>query len=287
MQRWRDFAPQADAFDRDGFVVLRGALGAADVAMLTRVFDERLQDAAHTAPLFAGDATILQSHGCNPDDPAIAHMLQQSPVADIAQGLFGGRPVWYWSEQAWLKEGGAARRTPWHQDFSFMPFAGAGFVVLWIPLDDLPRENVLEVVRGSHRRTLYNGVQFDPQDDTAPLYDDPAFPQLPDIEADRAHWDICASDLARGDVLAFHPGCLHGGAPVHPGQRRRAISFRLFSDDIVYRPLPPVRHTGLARTQEERREKLVTGFEGLKPGDPIHQGGGYRQVRSSASQRQN
>lgn len=274
-----DFAGHAPDFERDGFVMLRGALSDADLDLIEAAFDARLRDAATAAPLYEGDATILQSHGSSIDDPQIARLIDQTPVADIARGLFRGRGVWYWSEQAWLKQGGAARRTPWHQDLSYVPFAGDGFAVLWITLDDLPAENVLEVIRGSHRRTLYNGTLFRPDSETDPLYDEADARRLPEIEQERERWDIVSHDMKRGDVLAFHPACLHGGAPVSPGQRRRAMSFRFFSDDIVYRPLPMVKGADYGKTQEDRRDKLTPGIDRLSPGDPIHGSGIYRQVR--------
>ena len=221
----------------------------------------------------------MQSHGVSINNPTIARLIRESPIADIAWGLFRGQDVWYWSEQAWLKQGGYAPRTPWHQDTAYIPFAGPSFANLWIPLDSLPAENVLEVVRGSHRGTLYNGTTFERGNDTAPLFDERDRPRLPEIEAERERWDIFSTDLNRGDILVLHPGCLHGGAPTYPGQRRRAMSFRFFSNDVVYQPMPKFRGEDLAHTQEDRKDKLVPGMEKLSPGDPIYRTGAYRQIR--------
>jgi ectoine hydroxylase-related dioxygenase (phytanoyl-CoA dioxygenase family) len=39
-----------------------------------------------------------------------------------------------------------------------------------------------------------------------------------------------------GDLVIFHPKLLHGGAPTHPGQRRRTLTLRFFGADAVYDP---------------------------------------------------
>ena len=267
-------------FEEDGAVIVRGVLDGNELKLLEDVFYARLADPETTAPLYAGDERIVQSHGNSARDPLIVRLLAETALADLAARLFRGRPVWYWSEQAWWKKGGAARRTAWHQDLSYVPFAGPGFAVLWIPLDPLPAANALEVVAGSHRRTLYNGSRFDPTDDVAPLFDAGLLPTLPDIEADRGNWPIIGDRLEPGDVLVFHPACLHGGAPAAAGQERRSMSFRFFTDDVVYRPLPSVGDTALAQVQEDRANVLIGNVRSLTPGDPIHRCGSFQRIRA-------
>src|SRR5271166_6619377 len=95
---------------------------------------------------------------------------------------FGGRrDVWFMYEQVFLKDGGAARRTPWHQDSCYLPVAGEQLMVMWISFDPVAKQGALEFVRGSHRGVLYDGSSFDPDDDTAPLYADGRMPRLPNI----------------------------------------------------------------------------------------------------------
>ena len=63
-----------------------------------------------------------------------------------------------------------------------------------------------------------------------------SLPLLPDIEGDRAPWDIVSWAVEPGDLIVFHPKMLHGGAPTHPGQRRRTLTLRYFGQDAVYDP---------------------------------------------------
>ena len=104
---------------------------------------------------------------------------------------------------------------------------------LWIPLDPIPRDCCLEVIRGSHQGVTYNGSRFELDDDTAPLYVGSDLPRLPDIESERDDWDIVGEALAPGDLIAFHMGCLHGGGATRPGMRRRSLVLRFIGDDVM------------------------------------------------------
>ena len=112
-------------------------------------------------------------------------------------------------------------------------------------------------MRGSHRGTLYNTSAFDPDDETIPIYE--GLPTLPDIEGDRDAFDIVSWDVAPGDVLVFHPAMLHGGAPTHPGGRRRTLTLRFFGRDAVYVERPG---NGVAPMVEGLHDRL-------RPGQPF------------------
>lgn len=287
-----DFRQYADDFSRDGVVVIRNGLNEAEMALIERAFEERLarpeETGGVTERLFPNDkAIVLSSIGNSATHPLFAEIIAKTAIADIAQGIFGGRATYYWGEQLWMKEGGNARRTSWHQDTSYLPVDGENLAVLWIPLDSLEAVNVLEVVRGSHRGPLYNASIFDENDDTAPLYDEKDLPRLPLIEAERHKWDIVGQDMKRGDVLVFHPGCLHGGAPTSPGQRRRSMSFRFFDDRAVFSPRPQIKgdHNNAGTRDQVNKENNYAGFEMLKPGDFALESSAFLRVRNVVSGR--
>jgi len=120
--------------------------------------------------------------------------------------------------------------------FLVLRASGQKLAVLWISFDAVEKDAALEFVRGSHRGPLYDGSRFDPDDDTAPLYGDGTMPRLPDIERERDRFEIVSFPVEPGDVVAFHPSMLHGGAPTPPGGRRRTLSLRFFGDDVRYAP---------------------------------------------------
>jgi ectoine hydroxylase-related dioxygenase (phytanoyl-CoA dioxygenase family) len=96
--------------------------------------------------------------------------------------------------------------------------------------------------------------------------------RLPNIEAERARWDIVSWAVEPGDVLVFHPGMLHGGAPTSPGSRRRTLSLSLATMRF-YTPrskgvLDEVRPER-SRTTDEPRSVFLQLPETLNAGDPL------------------
>jgi hypothetical protein len=186
-------------------------------------------------------------------------MLEASPLPEICARLWGTDSVWFMYEQVFLKEGGETRRTPWHQDGSYLPIGGLDTAVAWITFDPLSKDDSLEFVPGSHRGTMYNGSSFALEDDTAPLFKDSDLPRLPDIEAERGRWPIVSWPVTPGDIVLFDVATLHGGAATHVGQRRRTLTLRFFGERAVY--APKANRTSLPN---------VPGMgERLAPGDPF------------------
>jgi ectoine hydroxylase-related dioxygenase (phytanoyl-CoA dioxygenase family) len=250
----------ADDYARDGVVCLPGALDAKAFADALAAWEWSL---AHPGPLAsnirqATDATFYQDL-YNPDClTGYRDMLLASPIPAICADLWGERDVWFMYEQVFLKAGGESRRTPWHQDSSYLAVDGEHLAVAWITFDACAAADSLEFIRGSHRGQLYNGSRFDLDDDTAPTHPNSSLPRLPDIEGARGEWDIVSFPVEPGDLVLFHPRLLHGGAPTHPGGRRRTLTLRFFGADAVYDP------------REGGAGPRVKGFhERMTPGAPF------------------
>ncbi|MFN7264759.1 MAG: phytanoyl-CoA dioxygenase family protein [Phenylobacterium sp.] len=228
-----------EAYARDGVVYLPGALDAVSLATAQAAWSWSLAKPGPLAsriPSRNSDALFYQDL-YNPDVlTGYRAMLEASPLPSLVSALWGGGPCWFMYEQVFLKEGGEARRTPWHQDSSYLAVAGDQLAVAWITFDPCAKADSLEFVRGSHRGRLYNGSRFDINDDTLPTHPRSSLPVLPDIEADRDRWEIVSFAVEPGDVVIFHPKVLHGGAPTHPGTRRRTLTLRFFGEDAVYEP---------------------------------------------------
>ena len=254
----------AEAYARDGVVHIPGALDAKALAEAQAAYDWSL---AHPGPLAsnirqATDATFYQDL-YNPDCLAgYRTMLEASPIPALVADLWDGGDVWFMYEQVFLKEGGEARRTPWHQDSSYLAVAGEHLAVAWITFDPCAKEDSLEFVAGSHRGRLYNGSRFDLDDDTAPTHPNASLPRLPDIEATRDQWDIVSWPVEPGDLVIFHPKTLHGGAPTHPGARRRKLTLRFFGGDAVYDP----REGGAGPRVKGFHERMAAGEPFRDPG---------------------
>lgn len=170
--------------------------------------------------MFAG--TTQQSHVDNANPLAkqrLETLVESLPLGNLFARIWGSRNVWYFAEEVFLKAGGQGSRTLWHQDTSYLPWAGEHWGNAWISFESIPQRNALEIIRGSHRGPRYDGTTFtDPDDPTQPLHDNGTLPRLPDIEAERklnpGAYDVLSWATEPGDVILLHPASLHGGAPV-------------------------------------------------------------------------
>jgi hypothetical protein len=256
----RDWRAAANELERDGVVMLKGALTRDAFSKVVAAVEWSLANPSPTAVRFypGEPATFFEDRGRNH-----AQLVRKIGLDAMLAALWDVDRLWYLGEQLFLKEGGEARRTPWHQDTSYLRMMGSQLVACWISLDALPKEHCLEFVRGSHKGVLFNGSAFAAHDDTAPLYKHSRLPRLPDIQADRTSFEIASWDVEPGDVIVFHLGTLHGGAGTSPGLRRRTISLRFLGPDVVFdgRPRDEI------GAQAGNDAALASVYAGLKHGD--------------------
>ena len=255
-----DLPTLRETYARDGVVLLPRALDEAALVDALAAWEWSVANPGPGASRIPSrsEATFYQDLYNPRCLEGYTAMLRASPLPGMIADIWGSPDVWFMYEQVFLKEGGEARRTPWHQDASYLTIAGNDLAVAWITFEAVGAADSLEFVRGSHRGVLYNGSSFRLDDDTAPLHPDAPMPRLPDIEADRGAYDIVAFPVEPGDVVLFHPAMLHGGAPTHPGTRRRTLTLRFFGADAVYDERP-----GPAGPRLDRFHV------GMKSGDPF------------------
>lgn len=267
----RDWTAAGRTLAADGVVRLEGALTPHSLTAMEEAFAHSIANpTAGAVRFYPGEpATFFQDTGQN-----YLPLVRRIGLDAMVAALWEEPRLWYLGEQLFLKEGGHSRRTPWHQDTSYLRMRGSQMVACWITLDALPKQHCLEFVRGSHQGTLYNGSAFAAEDDTAPLYKDSPLPRLPDIETRRADFDIVSWDLAPGDVLVFHLGILHGGGGTEPGLKRRTASLRFMGPDVVYDAR--VRDRRGARAGND--EALSGIYDQLVDGQPFHELGMFKPV---------
>lgn len=265
-------AAAREAYRDDGVALLRGALGASELREALAAFEWSLAHPSPSASNYAGgEGRFYQDLANRSAWPAYERLARESSAADHVAALWGTPDVWFMYEQVFLKEGGDTRRTPWHQDSSYLPIEGDEIAVMWISFEPVAQEHSLEFVRGSQRGPLYDGSRFDPADDTAPLYGDGSLPRLPDIEAERDEYEIVSFAVEPGDVIVFHPALLHGGAATRSGARRRTLSLRFFGADARYARRPGQRRTFV---EEERATSVFQLLPAvLSPGDAFRHPG--------------
>lgn len=225
-----------DAYQRDGVVLVRGLLTPAEV-----------EEAAAAIELVLADPGPLAQVASSPDDPgrftedfcrwteiaAIERLARHSRAPSVAAALMATPQVRLYHDHVLVKEGGTAQRTPWHQDQPYYNVDGRG-VSAWIPVDPVPLAGCLETIAGSHAgpwlmpRTFMTGE--------AKWFPEGTLEDLPDIDADRAAFDVRAYELQPGDAIFFDFLTVHG-APGFPFTgRRRVLSLRYLSDQARHAP---------------------------------------------------
>ncbi len=225
------------AFERDGAVCLRGLLTPAEVESLRLGIDANL--AAPSPRAIVGsrpdDPGYFIEDFCNWQDSAhYRAVLLNSALPRAAQALMQSRSVRLYHDHMLTKEPGTRQRTPWHQDQPYYNVDGRQNVSFWCPVDPVRRHSTLEFVAGSHRGPWLMPRTF--MSNEARWFPEGSLQELPDIDADRARFEILGWALEPGDVLAFHMLTLHAAAGVDGDLRRRVFSARYLGDDMRHAP---------------------------------------------------
>ena len=155
-----------------------------------------------------------------------------SNIANIAAQLMQSKKVNIFHEHVLIKEPGATKKTPWHQDQSYYCVNGKDNCSLWIPLDPISKDICPEFILSSHKwdrqflPTKFFGDSYEQQDKE--------FEKIPDIDSNRGLYDIISWSLAPGDLIAFNFATVHGAPGNNSLNRRRAFSARFTGDDATY-----------------------------------------------------
>jgi ectoine hydroxylase-related dioxygenase (phytanoyl-CoA dioxygenase family) len=238
-----------DRFDRDGYVVAPGLLGADEVARYGAAVD------AAVAVRTAGDERTLaektryeqsfqQCINLWEDCPDVRPLTFHPAVAAAAAELLGVDSVRLWHDQALYKEAGGRGTDP-HQDHPYWPIAEVATITAWIPLMDVAEDSgAMGYVPGSHR---FGVRQF------ADIFQGEGFDLAAGPEA-RGVAPVFVAVRA-GDVAFHHGLTIHLAGANGSGTTRRAHTAIFFAD-------------GSTRAERPRRHPSVD--RGAVPvGDPI------------------
>ncbi|MBT9455188.1 MAG: phytanoyl-CoA dioxygenase family protein [Burkholderiaceae bacterium] len=226
-----------DEYERHGVVCLRGVLKPFEVDRLREGIDANLAAPSPRAKVASrpDDPGFFIEDFCNwQENAAYREVITQSALARVAAQLTGSKVIRLYHDHMLTKESGTQQRTPWHQDQPYYNVEGSQNVSFWIPVDPVSRASTLEFVAGSHRGPWLMPRTF--MSNEAKWFPEGSLADLPDIEANRAAFDIRGWALEPGDALAFNMLTLHASAGLEPGRRRRAFSVRMLGDDMRHAP---------------------------------------------------
>ena len=134
-------------------------------------------------------------------------------------------------EHIFIKEAGTHKETPWHQDMPYYCVSGNDTGSFWIPLDNVDKENNLQLILGSHKwPKLVRPTKW--SNDQSWYSSDSSFMDLPNISDFKN--DILIPELNLGDAVLFNFKIVHGSSGNKTSNPRRAFSMRFIGDDVRY-----------------------------------------------------
>ncbi len=231
---------QVACYNRDGAVLLKGVLSAAELDWLVRGVEESYNNPGKrfsraASPTGKGE-TFLETFPSQ-HSPSLRKLLECGRIPEIAGRMMQVSSAQLVLDQIFYKKAGHVNGTPWHQDTPYLRVRGDDMVRIWLSADDSPKELTLQVIRGSHRW----GIIFDPRpresrSETirktgegkmfALKSENTGRPRLPNIAKYPESFDIMRWDVEPGDALVFNGNMLHaaGSTDNHPTPRRAYAS---------------------------------------------------------------
>ena len=155
---------------------------------------------------------------------------EESPAAQIVGEATGSKSIQLFHEHIFVKDPGTNKETPWHQDMPYYCVNGNDTGSFWIPLDQITKENSLQILLGSHK--LPKLVRPTKWSNNKPWYkNDENFMDMPSINTDE---NILKSEMNLGDAILFNFKVLHSSPGNLENIPRRAFSMRFIGDDVTY-----------------------------------------------------
>ena len=142
--------------------------------------------------------------------PAVSRLYFQRPGGTIGGQLMSSQTVRLFHDHVLVKEADADVATPWHQDQPYYCLQGPKTVSLWVSLG----RSAARGRRSSSSRDRTCGVNYSARGDSAAQAEDmnerDDRESLPDINGNRADYDIVGWQTSPGDVVAFDYRTVHG-----------------------------------------------------------------------------
>ena len=264
--------PDLAAYDRDGFLVLKDFLSAADcdalqarAGELVAAFDPgpartifSTRDQGHARDryfresggsirfFFEEEATDQPvplalnkiGHALHDLDPVFDRVSRQPRLAELARALGFRQPLLLQSMYL-FKQPHIGGEVGWHQDAAYLHTRPSTVTGFWIALDDADRDNgCLMALAGGHRGPLRQRFHRVGAALVTDRLDATPWPDTPPV----------ALEAPRGTLVVLHGLLPHASAPNRSGRPRHAYALHLIdgcaeyvSDNWLQRPDLPLR----------------------------------------------
>ncbi len=195
---------QRAAFDRDGYVLIRGFFDSEEASLLQRAMEEDPAIRGHFYD--RGDAegmTTKMAVWNHPGDSVYGYAARSRKMVDTMEDLLGGE-VYHYHSKITAKEPREGGAWEWHQDYGYWYNNGCLFPLMasaMVALDKCTKANgCLQVLKGSHHlgridHGLLDGTQVGAD--------------LRRVEEAKTQLELVYCEMDPGDVLFFHCNTLH------------------------------------------------------------------------------
>ncbi|MBN4061250.1 phytanoyl-CoA dioxygenase family protein [bacterium AH-315-I18] len=149
---------ELETYNRDGFLVVRGAINDEQIQQLTRELT-KLRDEVE-AGMLRGNHLMENNHSArvvfNPYDhsPAFRDLVNRPDMVERAKAMLGG-PIHLHHTKLMCKPARKGSPQPWHQDYYYWQGNKANQVAVFVCIDPSTVENgCLRCIPGSHKGGL-------------------------------------------------------------------------------------------------------------------------------------
>ena len=195
---------QADAYQRDGFVIVRKLFDDEEIGLLRAAIetDPQLRESLYNRTDAAGKHTRMATWN-HPGDSVYGLAARSRRVVDTMEQLIGGE-VYHYHSKLTAKEPYEGGAWEWHQDYGYWYHNGCMFpdmASVMTALDTANRDNgCLQVLRGSHRAgRVDHGVLAGEQVGADPVR----------VEQMLQRMERVYVELEPGDAVFFHSNTMH------------------------------------------------------------------------------
>lgn len=247
---------EVDHYHREGWVIPRWQLPAAQLAGLRDALEQLLRDNPSVRPEKLVSAHIEGDNGEGVRGSQTFLDLARDPeIVDLVSGVIGDDVI-LWGCHVFCKPAGEGYETPWHQDGHYWPIRPLATCTVWVALDESVVENgCLRVIPRSHAaRQLHKHLHEDRSDLTlnqrlaAGSFDEGRAVDL---------------ELQPGQMSLHDVYMVHGAAANTSGRRRTGVALRYMPASSVFeRNLRPSDgKTGIAVNFAQRPLWLLKGTD--------------------------
>ena len=211
---------QRAAYDRDGYVLVRGLFDAEEAKLLQQAMETDPQVRANLYDRFdaSGKATKMVTWN-QPGESVYGLAARSHRIVDTMEDLLSGE-VYHYHSKLTAKEPLEGGAWEWHQDYGYWYNNGCLFPYMasvMVALDKCTKENgCLQVLRGSHHMgRIDHGLMKGQQVGADPARLEHALKQL----------EIVYAEMEPGDGLFFHCNTLHRSDQNRSPNRRWTVLF--------------------------------------------------------------